>query len=80
MTTSQQLSNVAVEESDGLNEFLKTALGNQQSKVQNEALKTIGQYMLQMQGLNGLIDDDQKETAVKMYDLVISKLSNSGVD
>lgn len=80
MTTSQQLSNVASEESAGLNEFLKTALGNQQSKVQNEALKTIGQYMLQMQGLSGQIDDDQKQTATEMYDLVFGKLSNSGVD
>jgi len=33
-----------------------------------------------MQGLDGLIDEEQKQTAIKMYDLVFTKLSNAGVD
>ena len=74
------LSAVANDEQENLNKFLEQTLKSDLAKVQNEVLKTIGQYMLQLQTLEGVIEDEHKNTARKMYGLVYDKLQNQAVD
>jgi hypothetical protein len=76
----QMVSITAQQEHEGLGRFLNAALGHSQSRIVSETLRVTGMFALQLQDLEGLLDDQYVDTVRVLYSSIREKLQKQDID
>jgi len=73
-------SETAKDNSDELFKFLKDLVGHQNVKIQSEAIRVLGLFMMQMTSLGGEIDDSKVSIVGPCYDTLMVNLEKNDND